>query len=187
MSTAKSSPRVLVAHETLDTALAVAALLLCRGYAVDVATDEEQTRVKLGQGVDALVVDLAMPGALGEALPRLARSRGAKVVVALGEIHRSSSYRHKPTRLYGADRLVEMHLVNARLADVLAELLHVPSSIHQLDPSKARHVEALCQRILVFSGALDPAERAWISAEIAHRKEGGGQFAMNKSKGGAQR
>jgi CheY-like chemotaxis protein len=183
---AADGERILIAHEALDTALAVAALLLSRGFRVDIATDAEQTREKLSAGIDALVVDLAMPGALGDALPSIARSFGARAVVALGEIHRSSSYRHKPTRLYGADRLVEMHQVSAKLADVLLELLATQrSALTSLQQD--RRIEALCQRVLIFSGELEPAERTWISNEIESRRDGVVQRGAKEAKGGSRR
>ena len=113
----RERPCVLFAHERRGVARAVQRVLDIAGFSVRHAVDGDQARQWLGQRRwAALVVDVALPGVPGYELCEVAKAgpaegedRGAAVVVFVASVYRRTSYKRRPTRLYGADDYVEIH------------------------------------------------------------------------------
>jgi len=117
------------------------------GFEVHHVTEGERAVARLTQERwDGLVVDVALPGTPGYELIELARSAspeaGAKVVVLVASIYRRTSYKRRPTRLYGADDYVEIHHLCDSLPRKLYEHLKLPP-VAPVEQTEAEAREAL--------------------------------------------
>jgi len=127
-------PQVLVAHERPVIAQAIARVLAAQGLRVQVRGDGPGVAEALKGGAwDALILDVALPGAALHELIELARAGLAlpvKAVILVASVFRRSSYKRKPQRLYGADDYVEVHELGAQLPAKLWRHLAVdPASL----------------------------------------------------------
>lgn len=119
-SIAGRRPRVLLAHGGPVIAGAAQRILEAHGFEVEIvihAAGVEQA-LALG-GWDALVVDVALPGAPGFELAGPARVAGVKAVILVASVFRRTSYKRQPQRLYGADDYVEIHHLGDHLPNRL--------------------------------------------------------------------
>ncbi|MCX4245788.1 DNA-binding transcriptional response regulator [Paraliomyxa miuraensis] len=130
-----SQPRILFAHERRGVARAVQRVLEREGFSFEHAADGVTCARRLDEVRWAgLVVDVALPFATGIAgyeLVQRARDQwpdaGAQVVILVASVYRHTSYKRRPTRLYGADDYVEIHHLCDQLPRKLYEQLNVPA------------------------------------------------------------
>lgn len=143
------APRVLIAHERPGVCRVVARVLEQEGFAAAIAQDGPAALARLGaERWDALVVDVALPVHPGYELCERARAfaadgHGARAVVLVASVYRSTSYKRRPTSLYGADDYIEIHHLGDALPAKLRKLLglaEVPRDMH-LDAGEALRVE----------------------------------------------
>jgi len=120
-------PRVLVAHERSGIGEAVRRVLTVYGFEVECVTDGDDVDQKLrAEQWDALVLDVAMPGTPSYELCALAKDGVTPpilAVVLVATVFRRSSYKRRPTRLYGADDYVEIYRLGEQLPGKLWRLL----------------------------------------------------------------
>jgi DNA-binding response OmpR family regulator len=120
-------PRVLVAHERPIIGQAIGRVLAAQGLRVQVVGDGHRVADALkADAWDALILDVALPGAALHEIVELARTGLAlpvKAVILVASVFRRSSYRRQPQRLYGADDYVEIHDIGAQLPAKLWRLL----------------------------------------------------------------
>ena len=122
-------PRVLFAHGHSIIGLAVSRVLFAHGFSVEQVGHADQVYAALAEGqFDALVVDVALPGAPGFELTGPAREAGVKVVILVASVFRRTSYKRRPLRLYGADDYVEIHHLGDMLPAKLRRVLGMPAS-----------------------------------------------------------
>lgn len=127
-------PTVLVAHERGAIASVAARVLTHEGFAPTQVADGRAAAEALARtGFDALVVDVGLPGIPGYELAERARAlrdtgRGARVVILVASVYRATSYKRRPSRLYGADDYVELHHIGDALAPKLRRLLALPET-----------------------------------------------------------
>ncbi|MFO7563599.1 MAG: hypothetical protein R6X02_13210 [Enhygromyxa sp.] len=113
-------PRVLLAHAGPVIAGAAKRILEAHGFEAQIAPDSRCVEQALeAGGWDALVVDVALPGAPGFELTAPARAAGVKVVILVASVFRRTSYKRQPQRLYGADDYVEIHHLGDHLPNRL--------------------------------------------------------------------
>lgn len=117
---------VLFAHERPGIAHAVQRVLELEGFTVTAVQSGEACKEALQDRRWAgLVVDVALPGVPGYELTAIAKDpsrpdAGAQAVVLVASVYRRTSYKRRPSRLYGADDYVEIH----HLCDSLPLKLH---------------------------------------------------------------
>lgn len=129
-----SDPRILLAHERPGIARAVQHVLELDAFTVQTVRGGRAALEALERSAyGALVVDVALPEVPGyeltEAAKRLARGdppRGAPIVVLVSSVYRRTSYKRRPTRLYGADDYVEIHHLGDMLPPKLRALMGLP-------------------------------------------------------------
>jgi DNA-binding response OmpR family regulator len=145
-------PRVLLAHAGPVIAGAAQRILEAHGFDVEIAEDSAGVVAALAVGAgsgsgsgsgsglawDALVVDVALPGAPGFELTAPAREAGVKVVILVASVFRRTSYKRRPRRLYGADDYVEIHHLGDHLPNRLRAHLGLGDS--QLPSETLREV-----------------------------------------------
>lgn len=113
-------PRVLLGHAGPVIAGAAQRILDAHGFDVEIGADSQGIEAALNSGHwDALVVDVALPGAPGFELTGVAREAGVKVVILVASVFRRTSYKRQPRRLYGADDYVEIHHLGDHLPNRL--------------------------------------------------------------------
>lgn len=118
-------PRVLLAHAGPVIAGAAQRILQAHGFDAEVVPNSVAVeRALAAGGWDALVVDVALPGAPGAErtgfeLTGPARDAGVKVVILVASVFRRTSYKRRPRRLYGADDYVEIHHLGDHLPNRL--------------------------------------------------------------------
>lgn len=128
------SRQVLFAHERPSIVRAVERVLELYDFDVTpVRSGHEAARLLEKRRFDALVVDVALPGMPGYELTALAKrlaeedeAKGAAVVVLVASVYRRTSYKRRPTRLYGADDYVEIHHLGDQLPEKLVALCGAP-------------------------------------------------------------
>ena len=138
-----SEPRVLFAHERRGIARAVERVLVREGFAFTHVADGHACRKRLeNEHWDGLVVDVALPGVAGYELVDAARAAapnaGAKVIVLVASVYRRTSYKRRPSRLYGADDYVEIH----HLCDTLPRKLYEHLEVEPVPPEPDAEAEA---------------------------------------------
>jgi DNA-binding response OmpR family regulator len=117
---------VVVAHgeqAIRDSAVAVAR---AAGHEVIAVTDGESARLLLRSTPPpaALVVDVALPGALGYELCDEVAALGLPTrVVLIASVYSKTAYKRRPTSLYGAADYVEQHHIVDQLGPKLDALL----------------------------------------------------------------
>lgn len=144
-------PVILFAHERRSVARAVQRVLDIAGFSVEHVIDGHQANARLSQRRwAALVVDVALPGVPGYELCEVAKvdaaDRGADVVVLVASVYRRTSYKRRPTRLYGADDYVEIHHLCDSLPLKLFEHLGIAS------PAPALETQAVAREALRVEG-----------------------------------
>jgi CheY-like chemotaxis protein len=132
-------PRVLFAHGHSIIGVAVSRVLFAHGFSVEQVGHADQVRAALVEGqFDALVVDVALPGAAGFELTAPAREAGVQVVILVASVFRRTSYKRRPLRLYGADDYVEIHHLGDHLPQRLRE--HLGLGVSELPAETLREV-----------------------------------------------
>ncbi|MCA9711859.1 MAG: response regulator [Myxococcales bacterium] len=126
-----SPPRILFAHERRGVSRAVQRVLEREGFDFTHVGDGDACAARLeGDRWAGLVVDVALPRRAGYELVELARrlspEAGAEVVVLVASVYRRTSYKRRPTQLYGADDYVEIHHLCDALPRKLYEHLGLP-------------------------------------------------------------
>ena len=120
-------PCVLVGHEQTAIGKAVACVLGPHGFDVQVVqSGDAVARVLKMRRWDGLVIDVAMSGRPSFELTELAKSaleRSVPAVILVATVHRRSSYKRRPKRLYGADDYVEVHHLGEQLPGKLWALV----------------------------------------------------------------
>jgi CheY-like chemotaxis protein len=131
-------PRVLIGHEQIAIGKAVACILGPHGFDVQVVqSGDAVARVLQTRRWDGLVIDVAMPGRPSYELTELAKcalEQPVPAVVLVATVHRRTSYKRRPARLYGADDYVEIHRLGEQLPGKLWALVGAePARPHGLD------------------------------------------------------
>lgn len=122
----QDAPRVLVAHS--ESALRESAVAVARqcGYQVVGVADGESARLVLRASPHpaALVVDVALPGALGyELCEEIARDGLPTVTILIASVYSKTAYKRQPGSLYGAADYVEQHHIVDQLPEKLARAM----------------------------------------------------------------
>ncbi len=110
--------RILVAHDKLAISRAIEQVLGTYGFAVDTMSDGDAVAQALAKGLyDGLVIDAALPGTPIHEICEIAKGGENPVpaVITIAAIFRRKSYRRRPSSLYGADDIVEVHRIAAEL------------------------------------------------------------------------
>ncbi len=132
-----SRPRVLFAHELAAFGRAVERVLDCHGFDVLWVQDGAGARERIAEGgIDAMVVDVALPDIPGHLLIEAAREAGIGAVLLVAAVYRKTSYKRRPRRLYGADDYVEVHHLGDHLPERLRRHLGLPAA--PIDAAEAR-------------------------------------------------
>lgn len=141
-------PTVIVAHERPAVRQIVGRVLTQEGFDPTPAADARSVIDLLTEKQwSALVVDVALPGAqVFEICERTIALRGdgvgAQCIVLVASVYRSTSYKRRPTRLYGADDYIEIHHLGDALPAKLRRALGLDdqtSDLH-LDAGEALRV-----------------------------------------------
>ncbi len=162
-STGATRPRVLVGHERVAIGKAVACVLGPHGFDVQVVqSGDAVARVLQMRRWDGLVIDVAMSGRPSFELTEMAKSsleHTVPAVILVATVHRRTSYKRRPNRLYGADDYVEVHRLGQQLPGKLWSLLGA-------DPVKSPS-DAVLLRVLAGETCSDfPRSSAAALAEI---------------------
>lgn len=133
-------PRVLFAHERPAIRRIVDRVLDVHGFApTSVAGGDDALAALEGEPWDALVVDVGLPAVPGYELCGRAKAlEPAPVVVLVASVYRKTSYKRRPSRLYGADDYVEIH----HLGDQLPEKLRRHLGLAGADANATANEEA---------------------------------------------
>jgi len=143
-----SRPTVIVAHERPAVRQIVGRVLAQEGFDPTPAADARAVLdLMTNQPWSALVLDVALPGApVFELCDRTIALRsdtaGAQCIVLVASVYRSTSYKRRPTRLYGADDYIEIHHLGDALPAKLRRALGLDdttSDMH-LDAGEALRV-----------------------------------------------
>jgi CheY-like chemotaxis protein len=126
-----SSParlKILVAHERMALGQAIGRVLSAQGFAAVTVCDATAAEAAMrAEMFAALVLDVALPGATPcHELIQLAKSglpAPIPAVVLVASVFRKTSYKRRPTQLYGADDYVEIHRLGDQLPRKLWQLL----------------------------------------------------------------
>lgn len=129
----------------------------------------------VGEAYDALksrsfrlcLIDLSIPGAVGDVLPAEAKARGVEEVWAIANVHNQKAYRRKPQRLYGADNYIELPDFSTTLGKHL-QALGWRSKDEASHPPKSDEQEFHCR---VACWLLQNASRVEQWSELALAKE----------------
>ena len=122
-------PTVLVAHERSAVRHIVGHVLSLEGFEPTPAADADAVLAALRDRPWAgLVLDVALPGTPAFELCDRARELrgeglGARAIVLVASVYRPTSYKRRPTRLYGADDYVEIHHLGDALPGKLRRAL----------------------------------------------------------------
>jgi DNA-binding response OmpR family regulator len=126
-----SGPHVLVAHESEPIRAVIASLLGEAGFAVELVADGASCRRALARPPAALVLDVALPDVLAfQLIDEARRAAPAPRIVLVASIYNRTSYKRRPTSLYGADDYVEQHHIADSLVGKLQALLHGGAAPH---------------------------------------------------------
>lgn len=126
MERPRDKSQILVAHERPALGQAIQYVLAAQGFSVAVVSDSEAAVKALQDGsFAALVLDVALPGpVLCYELIQVAKGLVPPVgVVLVASVFRKTSYKRKPSQLYGADDYVEIHHLGDQLPGKLWRLL----------------------------------------------------------------
>lgn len=128
MSEAQARLKILVAHERMALGQAIGRVLTAQGFsAVTVCDAAEAEKAMRAEAFAALVLDVALPGGTPcHELILLAKEglpEPIPAVVLVASVFRKTSYKRRPTQLYGADDYVEIHRLGDQLPGKLWQLL----------------------------------------------------------------
>jgi CheY-like chemotaxis protein len=139
-------PRVLVAHEQALIGRAVERVLDLYGFEVEWCATGlgAQTRLREAK-FDAFVVDVALPDLPGFLLIDEAREQGVRAIILAAAVYRKTSYKRRPTRLYGADDYVEIHHLGDHLPQRLRH--HLGMADDHLEETEVRGIHELLESI----------------------------------------
>lgn len=112
--------RILVAHERPALGQAIRRVLSAQGFVVEVvSTSDAAVEALRASRFDALVLDVALPGGSPcYELSQLAKTglpSPVRAVILVASVFRRTSYKRRPTQLYGADDYVELHHLGEQL------------------------------------------------------------------------
>jgi len=110
--------RILVAHDKQAITRSIEQVLGTYGFAVEPMNDGDEVAEALQeQHFDGLVIDAGLPGTPVHELCELAKAGDDPVpaVITIAAVFRRKSYRRRPSSLYGADDVVEVHRVATEL------------------------------------------------------------------------
>lgn len=139
-----SRPTVLFAHERRTIVRAVELALDTHGFEMAVAEHGDEAAKRLRQGdINALVVDVGIPGTPSFELVEVARAHGVGAVILVASIYSRTSYKRAPKRLYGADEYVEIHHLGDQLPRKLRHRLGLEAVEHERSAAMvAEHLRA---------------------------------------------
>jgi len=127
-----SRPTVLFAHERRTIVRAVELALDAHGFEMVVVQHGDQAAARLKHGdIDALVVDVGIPGTPSFELVEVARAHQVRAVILVASIYSRTSYKRAPKRLYGADEYVEIHHLGDQLPRKLRARLELEAVEHE--------------------------------------------------------
>jgi DNA-binding response OmpR family regulator len=124
-----SRPTVIVAHERPAVRQIVGRVLAQEGFDATPAADANAALALLAaRPWSALVLDVALPGAAvfdvcDRTITLRSSGAGAQCIVLVASVYRSTSYKRRPTRLYGADDYIEIHHLGDALPAKLRRVL----------------------------------------------------------------
>jgi DNA-binding response OmpR family regulator len=118
------SVSVLVAHDSEPIRGVIGTLLVGAGYSVRAVSDGAACRRALTDAPSALVLDVGLPDVLAFELIEEARRHAPGLrVILVASVYNRTSYKRRPTSLYGADDYVEQHHIADSLVGKLRALL----------------------------------------------------------------
>jgi DNA-binding response OmpR family regulator len=184
-----TAPRVLFAHERPAIQRAVELVLAVEGFAVESVADGDTVADRLRRGPigkpsapwDGVVLDVGLAGPPAYELVPAAKQLGARCVVLVASIYSRTSYKRRPTQLYGADDYVEIHHLGdhlpmrlrhhlglpqqeARAGDMIRDALEAEGD-SRLTPHPAERLAALIvSDVVLYNG--DAAARASDANEL---------------------
>ncbi len=178
-------PRVIVAHERSAVRQIVGRVLQQEGFDPTPAADADAALALLNAGPwGALVLDVALPGVPAFELCERTRQlgttgAGAQAIVLVASVYRSTSYKRRPTRLYGADDYVEIHHLGDALPAKLRRVLGIEDTTADLhleagealraigDGRMGEHDEADLAKLIVADVVLYNGDRILGAADAA--------------------
>lgn len=118
------APRVLVAHESEAILAVITSLLGTAGYGVDAVRDGASCRAALPRSPLCLVLDVALSDVFAfELIAEARRALPLLRIILVASIYNRTSYKRRPTSLYGADDYVEQHHIADSLVGKIEALL----------------------------------------------------------------
>jgi DNA-binding response OmpR family regulator len=127
--------KVLVAHESPTTREVIRHLLVDAGYQVVAVADGRAAVAALAERPEAMVLDVGLPDVLAFEVVEEARHRSSGTrIVLVASVYNRTSYKRRPTSLYGADDYIEQHHIPDALVTKIARLLGAPPPAHTVDP-----------------------------------------------------
>jgi len=118
------APRVLVAHESEAILAVISSLLKAAGYTVDRVRDGVSCRGALLRNPACLILDVALTDVFAfELIAEAQRALPALRIILVASIYNRTSYKRRPTSLYGADDYVEQHHIADSLVGKVAALV----------------------------------------------------------------
>jgi CheY-like chemotaxis protein len=114
------------------------------GFSVAWCATGEGARERLREGgIDAFVVDVALPDLPGFLLIDEARELGVRAIILAAAVYRKTSYKRRPNRLYGADDYVEIHHLGDHLPQRLRHHLGLPGE--EADGGEAKRLHDMLE------------------------------------------
>jgi DNA-binding response OmpR family regulator len=149
------SARVLVAHESEPIRAVITTLLEDAGYQVTAVAEGVAARDALvRKDWEALIVDVALSGVLSFEIVEDARLKvPSPRVILVASIYNRTSYKRRPTSLYGADDYIEQHHIADALLQKLGRFLRPDES----SPKEKDHAAA--ERVREGAAAVEAAPR----------------------------
>ncbi|RMG20644.1 MAG: DNA-binding response regulator [Deltaproteobacteria bacterium] len=165
----RSRPRVLVVHESVDFLRAAQVVLAEAGFEVVPATEAGEARRQVSCGVQAIVLDVAVPDLLPFTwIPELRRNdaTASLPIVLVASVYDKTAYKRRPVDLHGADDYVEQHHVPDSLPLKLQALLARrpppgvrPHEAHAVERRRRQAIaEAAAEREAALREATDPVQ-----------------------------
>jgi CheY-like chemotaxis protein len=158
---------IVVAYESESIRAVIRHLLEGVGWTVIAVSDGHAAIAALGGAPAALVIDVAVGGVHAYAVVEEVRRRalGTRVVL-VASIYNRTSYKRKPTSLYGADDYVEQHHIPDALVDKLSRLIGPPPKGATTPPAHHETPEGQVIRDAAQHRLDDPS---WLQVQRAER------------------
>ncbi len=162
---------IVVAYESESIRSVIRHLLEGVGWPVTAVSDGHAAVTALtasGTAPAALVIDVAVGGVHAYAVVEEVRRRELPTrVVLVASIYNRTSYKRRPTSLYGADDYVEQHHIPDSLVDKLAKLIGPPPRAEAAAASP--HEETAEGQVIreAAQGRLDGP--SWVQVQRAER------------------